>query len=292
MNAKRKIFLTGAVLLAIAAPAYFQYHQIGELRSELEAERAGHGTVASSREITRLKNEIARLTRERANGSTASSPSPAAANPFLSGGRTQPPLVSANGGDTTGTADAAQVAESPELPAIPYRPMTANGKVHWDHSQATGAPDTTTAGDHPTAWAPKGVKSGEQWLQLTYPKAMELKEINIHETHAPGAVSKVTAMMPNGSEKVLWEGRENPTGEEIIESSIPVPAGVTSKQIKVYVDTNRVESWPEIDAVEMVGRTGARQWASESTASSSYSERYGEQSVTNFESLRLSLPSQ
>jgi hypothetical protein len=35
-----------------------------------------------------------------------------------------------------------------------------------------------------------------------------------------------------------------------------------------------VDSWPEIDAVEMVGTDGSKQWASESSASSSYSENY------------------
>jgi hypothetical protein len=66
-----------------------------------------------------------------------------------------------------------------------FRPTTANGKVLWDHGQATGAPDTEAAGDRPTAWAPKRPKSGEQWLQLGYQEAVELKEINIHETYSP-----------------------------------------------------------------------------------------------------------
>jgi hypothetical protein len=42
------------------------------------------------------------------------------------------------------------------------------------------------------------------------------------------------------------------------------------------VDTNRVESWPEIDAVELVGTNGSRQWASKSSASSSYSDTFTE----------------
>ncbi len=156
------------------------------------------------------------------------------------------------------------------------RPTMPNGHVQWDHGQATGAPDTTEAGDRPTAWAPRSPRSGEQWLQLGYGKAVELHEINIHESHNSGAVSKVTAIMPGGEEKTLWTGSAAPGGaNEILETAVPVPPGVTTGQIKVYVDTNRVESWPEIDAVEVVGTDGSRQWAKNSAASNSYSESYG-----------------
>jgi hypothetical protein len=150
-----------------------------------------------------------------------------------------------------------------------------SGKVKWDHSQATGAPDTPEPGDHPTAWAPNR-QSGEQWLLLGYRKAVEIKEINIHETHCPGAISKVAAFLPDGSEKVLWHGTatQPSLGEDSLETSLPVPAGTTASQIKVYVDTDRVRSWPEIDAVELVGTNGSHQWASDSRASSSYSEIY------------------
>jgi len=89
-----------------------------------------------------------------------------------------------------------------------------------------------------------------------------VKEINIHESHSSGAISKVTAFLPNGTEKTLWTGNAAAgAASEILETAIPVPAGITSSQIKVYVDTNRVGSWPEIDAVELVGTDGSRQWA-------------------------------
>jgi hypothetical protein len=157
-------------------------------------------------------------------------------------------------------------------------PQTPAGHVNWDHAQATGAPDTTQAGDRPTAWAPRSPKSGEQWLKLGYDKPVEVKEINVHESYNSGAISKVTAFLPDGSEKTLWTGNAARGSEnEIQETSIPVPAGITSNQIKVYLDTNRVESWPEIDAVELVGRNGSRQWASSTSASSSYSETYSGQ---------------
>ncbi|HWB03956.1 MAG TPA: hypothetical protein VG796_13090 [Verrucomicrobiales bacterium] len=163
--------------------------------------------------------------------------------------------------------------DKPEGAASQRAVPMVNGKVKWHHTQATGAPDTPKAGDSPTAWAPTR-QSGEQWLALGYEKAVEIKEINIHETHCPGAISKVAALAPDGSEKVLWRGTaaQPNAGEDSLETSLAVPAGITASRIKVYVDTGRVQSWPEIDAVELVGTNGSRQWASNSRASASHSE--------------------
>jgi hypothetical protein len=63
--------------------------------------------------------------------------------------------------------------------------------------------------------------------------------------------------------------------------SFPVPPGVRSDQIKVYLDTARVPGWNEIDAVELIGADGTRQWASGSSASS----YYGDQRVVEFEAI-------
>jgi hypothetical protein len=153
--------------------------------------------------------------------------------------------------------------------------VQANGRVQWHHDQAVGAPDTASAGDRPTAWAPRNPQSGTQWLALGYDQAVEIGEINIHESYHPGAISKVAAILPDGSERVIWEGTMAAGGDGLQVTSVPVPRGTTGNQIIVYVDTNRVQSWPEIDAVELVGTDGSRQWATSSSASSSYSETYG-----------------
>ena len=151
--------------------------------------------------------------------------------------------------------------------------VSSNQKVQWDFSQVVGPPDTPAAGDHPTAWAPRSPQSGVQWLQVGYDRTVEVREINIHQSYNPGAISRVTALRPDGSERTVWEGNAG-AGEGIVEASVPVPPGITANQLKIYVDTDRVASWPEIDAVEMVGTDGSRQWASQASASSSYSSIY------------------
>ena len=82
---------------------------------------------------------------------------------------------------------------------------------------------------------------------------------------------KIAAVLPNGQETVLWEGVE-PASQAPVNMSFSVPAGVPANQIKVYLDRRRVPGWNEIDAVELVGRDGSRQWATSAMASSSYAE--------------------
>ena len=70
----------------------------------------------------------------------------------------------------------------------------------------------------------------------------------------------------------MWEGVAEPA-QAPLETVFPVGGKIVAQSVKVYLDTKRVPGWNEIDAVEMVGRDGTRQWASQSSASSSYADR-------------------
>ena len=144
-------------------------------------------------------------------------------------------------------------------------------KRGWGPEQAAGEPDTHQAGDISTAWAPLEQDAGEEWLKLDYENTVDIAEIRVRETHNPGAVSKVTALLANGTEVTLWEGVE-PKAEAPVEMSFTVPSTVNAKTVKVYLDTKRVPGWNEIDAVELIGRDGSHQWAKSASASSTYAE--------------------
>ena len=153
--------------------------------------------------------------------------------------------------------DATLVAATTKLPGGPS----------WSPGQAAGAPNTAQHGDYSTAWASQSPDGGKEWLQTKYARPVEISEINIHETYHAGAISKVSALMPDGKERVIWEGTMA-AEEGVVERAVKVPPGVRSDQIRIELDTSRVPGWNEIDAVELVGTDGSRQWASESTASS------------------------
>jgi len=142
----------------------------------------------------------------------------------------------------------------------------------WGPEQVVGPPNTPEAGDIPTAWAPQSSQSSaEEWLHLGYEQPVEVAEVRVRETYNPGAISKIAAVMPDGRETVVWEGTE-PAAQAPVDRSFPVPPGIQANQIKVYLDRQRSPGWNEIDAVELVGRDGTRQWAASASASSSYAE--------------------
>ena len=145
----------------------------------------------------------------------------------------------------------------------------APAKRPWGPEQATGAPDTEQAGDTPTAWASLNPDEGVEWVRVDFDEAVTISEVRIRESFNPGAVSKVTAILQGGREHVLWEGLD-PTAGAPADFTVKAVGEVASRSVKIYLDTTRVQGWNEIDAVELVGKDGKRQWASRASASSTY----------------------
>ena len=79
-------------------------------------------------------------------------------------------------------------------------------------------------------------------------------------------------MADDGGETTLWEGQD---ATALAPGVLQVEAAtaVTARRIKVYLDSPKVQGWNEIDAVELVGKDGTRQWARSATASSTYAEQ-------------------
>jgi hypothetical protein len=165
-----------------------------------------------------------------------------------------------------------QLQSSNQLLTNPQPTPSTLAKRNWGPEQAAGPPDTPGAGDLPSAWASLNPDDGPEWLQLTYSNMVNVAQIIIRETHQPGAVTKITSVLSNGQEYTLWEGIETP-GTAPFNSVFDIPGSAYANSIKIYLDTSRVPGWNEIDAVELIGRDGSRQWAATASASSTYAER-------------------
>ena len=75
------------------------------------------------------------------------------------------------------------------------------------------------------------------------------------------------------SEEIQPATRVQPSaGDELVSSEFKVGGAIRAQSVKVYLDTARVPGWNEIDAVQIIGRDGSKQWASASSASSSYAD--------------------
>jgi hypothetical protein len=156
----------------------------------------------------------------------------------------------------------------------------------WGPEQATGAPDTMTAGDQHSAWAPAVADGGVEWLQAEFENPADLAKIVVRQTCNPGCITKVVAVTDTGAEVPIWSGQDPSKGKALDDTPFAVPPGIRANRVKVYIDTSKVAGWEEIDAVQMIGRDGSNQWAKSVNASSTYASganRLGE--VTNLESL-------
>jgi hypothetical protein len=165
------------------------------------------------------------------------------------------------------------VPRPPRTP-IPFQPrlVSPDYRRSWSPEQATGAPDTMEAGDRPTAWASRQPDGGPEWLKVDYTKEVEIAEVRVRETYNPGAVVRLTAVFPDGRESLVWEGTEPPAQAPVDRPFAPSFGTVSGRSLKIYLDTRKVLGWNEIDAVELIGKDGTRQWATNATASSTFAE--------------------
>jgi hypothetical protein len=147
-------------------------------------------------------------------------------------------------------------------------------KEPWSPEQATGAPDTSTTEDAPTAWTPLEPTAGAEWLVVRFPRAVAVDEVRIRESLNPGTVWRVSATVEDGASSILWAG-DDPTTAAPADLVVRAKGEVVSRQVRIELDTARRPGWKGIDAVELVGRDGSRQWASEAEASSSYATMGG-----------------
>jgi hypothetical protein len=149
----------------------------------------------------------------------------------------------------------------------------------WSPEQATGAPDTDAQGDFPTAWAPKTFNTGAEWLRVDFAEPAPIGEVRVHDSNVPGAITSIAAVLANGTEvrmQLVPPEKREPGKPQIVTAKCPKGATLNAQTILITIDTKRAPNgWPEIDAVELVGANGTRQWAARARASSSYAETLG-----------------
>jgi hypothetical protein len=151
--------------------------------------------------------------------------------------------------------------------------------LEWGPEQAAGEPDSPGPGDQVSAWASLLADGGTEWLILHFPEPVTARELHVYENHAPGALFKVTALDEAGNETEAWSGTDpsaaatinrafSPNGVAI--SKIPLALPDPVQRVKIYLASDKVFDWNEIDAVALITDTGRAQWAKHVEASSTY----------------------
>ena len=151
--------------------------------------------------------------------------------------------------------------------------VSQSPKTSWSIDQILGAPDTPLPGDFQTAWASKTQDAGKERIILEYPRIQTVSAIWVYETYNPGALIQIDTVNANGGTKTVWHGRD-PTGagSAIGISKIKLDKPVTSRRIRIVLDTQNFPGWNEIDAVAILGADGKKQFATNAWASSSFGD--------------------
>ena len=158
-----------------------------------------------------------------------------------------------------------------EPPPSPPLPSPARPKRSWGPEQATGPPDTPSAGDISTAWASRTSDGQDEWLRLHFAQAVIPAGIHVYETYNPGALYRVTATSPSGKEIEIWSGKdpvEVGSGKGV--AAVPVQADFATDRVTIYLKSTEVSGWNEIDAVGLLDNLENIQWAVTAEASSTW----------------------
>ncbi len=143
----------------------------------------------------------------------------------------------------------------------------------WGPEAACGAPDTPQPGDHRSAWATKEQDRADEWILLEYDTPVPVSAIEIHETHKPGAVQSIAIFTHRGEELELWKNKDvGPTKQAGRVLQVDLAHGFEVQRVKLYLASEAVAGWNEIDAVGLHDLKKNVHWAARATASSTYAD--------------------
>lgn len=120
-------------------------------------------------------------------------------------------------------------------------------------TQALGAPNVYPRfGDITEAWAPRFADDGLQYITVRFGSGVPARSVVWLSTYGPGAVVRVDDVSnPNGA-VTLWQGSDPSAGRSasVVELVLGTPRPIQA--LRIYLDTNLVGGWEEIDAIGLV----------------------------------------
>lgn len=142
----------------------------------------------------------------------------------------------------------------------------------WSIDQILGKPDTVGFGDIGTAWASSTQDGREEWVVVEFPRTVAADQIKVYENHCPGAVARIYSVDMTGKETLVWRGKDPLRDRQLAGgvANIKFADQPKTRRFRIVLDSAKVAGWNEIDAVELLGKDGTKQWASMAWASSSF----------------------
>ncbi|MCK4660678.1 MAG: M4 family metallopeptidase [Phycisphaerae bacterium] len=143
---------------------------------------------------------------------------------------------------------------------IDFSSQWDEGNEQWHATQATGAPDVPSYGDHWQAWATEEPDAGIEHVTLGYATPVYATGATIVESLNNGFVVQVDVVDTGGQLHAVWNGTDpcDWALQEIQEFVVTWPqTDYLVRGLKVTIDTTHrmPNRWEEIDAVKLHGVT-------------------------------------
>lgn len=121
--------------------------------------------------------------------------------------------------------------------------------------QATGEPDTQECSDAVTAWASAGVKNPDEALTVYFEIPVWATQVNIHQSYTPGGITGIELLPAAGGDAIPIADSGDPGSDCPGVHSIDLPSDLPGviNGVVIYLDQSGLDTWNEIDAVELVG---------------------------------------
>ncbi len=136
------------------------------------------------------------------------------------------------------------------------------GTLQDDHVQLTkGDLQVPAHSDDARAWASQRPNGGEEWLEVTFARAVFATGVRVVQSQFPGAIVRIDATLADGNAVTVWSGPDKAVYEAgmigVLEGTFAATKTPVAR-LKIVLDTRLVSGWNEIDAVQLVGDPGKR----------------------------------
>ena len=115
-------------------------------------------------------------------------------------------------------------------------------------------------GRTPCAWSPGEPQSDEeQWIAVSFTRAMTVQQVIVAEVNNPGAIVKVIAYDTKGQAHELYTNDDpKPVVDigRIFTVKLDKPTSYRVKSIELRLNTGKVFGWNQIDAIGITGMAG------------------------------------
>ncbi len=130
------------------------------------------------------------------------------------------------------------------------------GKYQYSAAQAIGPPDVWPAVESsPVAWSPRWPDKGEEYIELSFEREIDVRQILVVQSYHPGAVESVRLEDAEGKTRLIVndEARRMSAAEAPLLRLRVAPA-FRARKITLYLNSSKVEGYNHIDALGLLER--------------------------------------